>query len=106
MRQLEAISDELMLAADEARDRLSKIEAVSAAGAMAQLLASIRDIRVRDDAERERARDLEAKAVRFLSDAQLFDPSFCGRLSQTKLGRRFASPAYTASRAISASLSS
>lgn len=103
MRQLEAISDELVLAADEARDRLSKVEAVSAAGAMAQLLASIRDIRVRDDAERERARDLEAKAVRFLSEAQLFDPDFCSKLSQTKLGRRFAPPAYPASRAISAS---
>ena len=45
MRQLEAIQDELILAADEARDRLAKVEAVSAAGAIAQLLAAIRDIR-------------------------------------------------------------
>lgn len=88
MAQLEAISDELMLAADEARDRLSKVEAVSAAGAMAQLLASIRDIRVRDDAERDRAKDLEAKAIRFLSEAQLFHPAFCNRLSQTRLWSR------------------
>jgi hypothetical protein len=90
MRQLEAISDELMLAADDARDRLAKVEAVSAAGAIAQLLAAIRDIRVRDDAERDRAKDLEARAVRFLGAAQLFDPGFCSKLSQTKLGRRLA----------------
>lgn len=103
--KLEAIADELMLAADDARDRLSKVEAVSAAGAIAQLLAAIRDIRVRDDAERERAKDLEVRVVRFLSAARLFDPNFCSKLSQTNLGNRQAPP-YPASRAISASESS
>lgn len=88
MRQLDAIQEELVLAADEARDRLAKVEAVSSAGAIAQLLAAIRDIRVRDDAERERAKDLEAKAVRFLANANLYDAHFSGKLSQTKLGRR------------------
>lgn len=88
MQQLDAIHEELMLAADEARDRLAKVEAVSSAGAIAQLLAAIRDIRVRDDAERERAKDLEAKAVRFLANANLYDAHFSGKLSQTKLGRR------------------
>jgi hypothetical protein len=88
MAELEQISDELSLAADEARDSLAKLEAVSAAGAMAQLLASIRDLRVRDDAERERAKDLEAMAVRFLGQARLFDRQFCGVLSHTKLGPR------------------
>jgi len=88
MRQLEAISDELMLAADEARTRLAQVEAVSAAGAMAQLLAAIRDGRIRDDAERERAKDLEAKAIRFLGSANLYDPHFCRTLSQSKLGYR------------------
>lgn len=88
MRQLEAISDELMLAADEARTRLAQVEAVSAAGAMAQLLAAIRDGRIRDDAERERAKDLEAKAIRFLGAANLYDPHFCRTLSQSKLGHR------------------
>jgi len=95
MGELEAISDELTLAADDARDRLAEVEAVSAAGAMAQLLAAIRDVRVRDDAERERARDLEAKAVRFLSNARLFDARFCRTLSQTKLGPRLVRPALT-----------
>jgi hypothetical protein len=90
LRQLEAISDELILAADEARDRLAHVEAVSAAGAMAQLLAAIRDVRIRDDAERTRAKDLEAKATRFLGAANLYDAHFCGSLSQTKLGRRLA----------------
>ena len=88
MRQLEAISDELMLAADEARTRLAQVEAVSAAGAMAQLLAAIRDVRIRDDAERERAKDLEAKAIRFLGAANLYDAHFCRTLSQSKLGHR------------------
>ena len=88
MQQLEVISDELMIAADEARDRLAKVEAVSAAGAMAQLLAAIRDVRVRDDAERERAKDLEAKAIRFLGAANLYDAHFCRTLSQSKLGHR------------------
>ena len=88
MAQLEAIHDELLLAADEARDRLAQVEAVSAAGAMAQLLAAIRDTRVRDDAERERAKDLEAKAVRFLAGANLYDAKFARTLSETKLGGR------------------
>jgi hypothetical protein len=88
MRQLEIISEELMLAADEARDRLAKVEAVSAAGAIAQLLAAIRDIRIRDDHERERAKDLEAKAIRFLANASLYDTHFSNVLSQTRLGRR------------------
>jgi len=88
MAQLDAISDELMLAADAARDRLGQVEAVSAAGAMAQLLAAIRDVRVRDDAERQRAKDLEANAVRFLAGANLYDASFCRTLSGTKLGGR------------------
>ncbi len=99
MGELEAISDELMLAADEARDRLAEVEAVSAAGAMAQLLAAIRDVRVRDEAERERAKDLEARAVRFLSEARLFDAQFCGLLSHTKLGRRLVRAAPQAVRA-------
>lgn len=88
MSQLDAISGELILAADEARDRLAEVEAISAAGAMAQLLAAIRDVRVRDDAERERARDLEAKAIRFLGMANFYDPHFCRTLSQSKLGSR------------------
>jgi len=88
MAQLEAITSELILAADEARDRLAKVEAVSSAGAMAQLLAAIRDVRVRDDAERGRAKDLEAKAIGFLAEANLYDAHFCRSLSGTRLGGR------------------
>jgi hypothetical protein len=88
MEQLEAISADLILAADEARDRLARVDAVSAAGAMAQLLAAIRDVRVRDDAETRRAKDLEARAVRFLANAGLYEPVFCRTLSGTKLGGR------------------
>ncbi len=88
MAQLEAITDELILAADEARNRLAKVEAVSSAGAMAQLLAAIRDVRVRDEDERGRAKDLEAKAIRFLAEANLYDAHFCRSLSGTRLGAR------------------
>lgn len=88
MVQLEAISDELIIAADEARDRLAGVQAVSAAGAMAQLLAAIRDLRTRDDAEARRAKDLEAKAVRFLAGAGLYDARFVRALSGTRLGGR------------------
>ena len=88
MAQLESISDELILAADDARDRLAQVEAVSAAGAMAQLLAAIRDVRMRDDAEAKRAKDLEAKAIRFLASAGLYDAGFVRALSGTKLGGR------------------
>ncbi len=88
MAQLEEIHDELLLAADEARDRLAQVEAISSAGAMAQLLAALRDVRVRDDAEIRRAKDLEAKAVRFLAGANLYDARFCRTLSGTKLGGR------------------
>ena len=85
--KLETISDSLMIAADHARTRLSEVDAVSAAGAAAQLLAAIRDIRVRDDMELGRARDLEARAARFLSSAGLSDAAVSKRLSQTKLGK-------------------
>jgi hypothetical protein len=88
MCQLGMISDELILAVEEARDRLAQVEAVSAAGAMAQLLAAIHDVRIRDDGERERAKDLEAKAIRFLGSANLYDPHFCRSISQSKLGSR------------------
>jgi hypothetical protein len=91
MRQLEAIQDELILAAHDARDRLAKIDAVSPAGAIAQLLAAIRDIRVRDDHESERAKDLEARVVHFLASAGLYDSQFSNAVSQTKLGRRLRS---------------
>jgi hypothetical protein len=91
--KFEAIMDEMMLTSDEARTRLAEVEAVSAAGAMAQLLAAIRDIRVGDDRETVRARDLEAKAVRFLVAAGLLSAAACGQISQSRLGRRLSSPA-------------
>ena len=91
--QLATLSDDLLLAADEARDRLAHVEAVSAAGAMAQLLAAIRDTRIRDDAELKRAKDLEAKAVRFLAEANLYEAQVCRTLSGSKLGGRMHVPA-------------
>ena len=85
MHELEMVHSDLVLAADAARDRLASVVAVSAAGAAAQLLAAIRDVRVRDDAERERAKKLEARAVQFLDSAGLFDRRFCKPLSGSNL---------------------
>lgn len=86
MTHLEAVKDELLIAVDEARDRLAQAEPVSAAGAIAQLLAAVRDIRIRDEHECERAKDLEMRAVGFLTRASLYNPDFASALSQTKLG--------------------
>lgn len=83
--ELEALACRLLMEIEEARKELASIDAVSSAGAIAQLLAAIRDIRVGDDAERKRARRLEARAVRFLGAAGLFDEDLCRRLSQTRL---------------------
>jgi hypothetical protein len=84
MRGLETILEDLLLTADEARDRLAECQAVSAAGAMAQLFAAIRDIRVGDDAEVKRAKALEARAHGFSAQAGGLDAASCGRLSQTR----------------------
>jgi len=86
--ELEALACRLLLEIEEARTQLAGIEAVSSAGAIAQLLAAIRDIRVGDDAERERAKQLEARAVGFLAAAGLFDGEVCRRLSQTRFTKR------------------
>lgn len=92
MQALETARDDLILSADAARDRLSGVEAVSSAGAMAQLLAAIRDIRAGDEPHAARAKDLEAKAVRFLSMAGLYDARVCQALSGSRLGGRVYAP--------------
>lgn len=84
MRGLEAIAEDLVLAADEARDRLARAEAKSAAGAIAQLLGAIRDIRVGDDAERMRARMLETAATRFAGATGMLGADACALISQTR----------------------
>jgi hypothetical protein len=86
MRGLEAILDDLILAADEARDRLAEAHPLSAAGAIAQLLAAIRDIRVGDDHECGRAKDLEAMAAGFLAAASFDLGGRATGISQTDNG--------------------
>lgn len=95
--RLEADYEALILAAEDARAQLAAADATSVAGATAQLLAAIRDIRVRDDVERARARVLEERALRFLGGADIL-----GR----ETGRCISRTAYPASRAISSSESS
>ncbi len=84
--QMEAMADDLACECDAARDRLAMVDAVSPAGAIAQLLAAIHDLRVNDDAERERARELEARAIGFLGRSGLLGPEMARRLSRTARG--------------------
>jgi hypothetical protein len=81
--QMETMSEDLGMEADAARDRLAELDAVSPAGAIAQLLAAIHDLRVDDDAERERARRLEARALGYLLRSGLLDFEAARRLSRT-----------------------
>jgi hypothetical protein len=78
---------DLLLEADAARTELSLAEASSFAGAAAQLLAAIRDIRVSDDGERLRARSLERLAVCFLAKTGAMDARAARMLSQTRASR-------------------
>jgi hypothetical protein len=66
LRQMETHAATTLEAMDAARTRLSEATAHSASGALAQLLAAIRDLRVGDDDERVRAGQLEARAADFL----------------------------------------
>jgi hypothetical protein len=86
-RKLEIVSDRLLLEAEAARDRLAHADPVSSAGALAQLLAAIRDHRVNDDAERTRARRLEDRASSFLQRLSGFDDADCARLSGGTIAR-------------------
>jgi hypothetical protein len=65
LRQIELHAEASIEAMEAARTRLSGATARSAAGAMAQLLAAIRDTRVGDNPAR--AALLEAQAIRFLA---------------------------------------
>lgn len=81
--RLEADYEALILAAEAARADLAEAEATSVAGAAAQLLAAIRDIRVRDDVERARASVLEERALRFLGSADILERETARCISRT-----------------------
>ncbi|HVY90176.1 MAG TPA: hypothetical protein VG942_14995 [Hyphomonadaceae bacterium] len=85
LRGLEAISEDLLMAAEEARGRLAEAEAVSSAGAIAQLLAALRDERAQDEDFRRRSGMLVAHAMRFASAAQVLDRATSQRLSQMRV---------------------
>ncbi|MEZ5938011.1 MAG: hypothetical protein R3C52_07300 [Hyphomonadaceae bacterium] len=83
LQQMEAHADEVLMDLEAARWRLAEADAVSPAGAMAQLLAAIRDYRVGDDEELARARALEARAHAFFRRARVLAPETAVRLSQS-----------------------
>ncbi len=97
LRSLEAISEDLLMAAEDARGRLAEAEAVSSAGAIAQLLAALRDQRVQDEDYLKRSRMMVARAMRFAQGAQLMDSPTCQRLSQMRFAETPQRPALTAS---------
>jgi hypothetical protein len=93
MHDLEDECVDLLMAAEAARDRLAAAIPTSHAGATAQLLAAIHDLRVRDDAEIRRARQLEARALTYLKQAHdkqdcVLDVKAGRRLSQTRQSDR------------------
>ena len=99
-RQMEEMEEDLAMEAGAARDRLAAADAVSPAGAIAQLLAAIHDLRVDDDHERDRARVLEARALGYLLRSGLLGYEAARRLSRTAAP---AEPDQPAMRAISSS---
>lgn len=99
LRSLETVQLKLSLDAERARDDLANASAVSSGGAIAQLLAAIRDLRVNDDDQRARAIRLETQATDFLARSGLLDPRNARRISRTHATTAF----QPASRAISSS---
>ena len=88
---MQALEDEcvgLLLAAEAARNRLAAAIPTSHAGATAQLLAAIRDLRVRDDVEMQRGRQLEARALSYLKQEGVLDIRDGRRLTQTRQSGR------------------
>ena len=83
IRNLEGVQLKLSLDAERARDELANAEAVSPAGAIAQLLAAIRDMRINDDDERRRAARLEMRALDYLATSRLLNPRDARRISRT-----------------------
>ncbi len=99
LRSLEGVQLKLSLDGEYARDDLANAQAVSPAGAIAQLLAAIRDMRVNDDDQRARAARLETAAIDYLKASNLLDPRDARRISRTQQ----AITVQPASRAISSS---
>jgi hypothetical protein len=83
MQTLEDDCTGLLFAAEAARNRLAAAIPTSHAGATAQLLAAIRDLRVRDDVELQRARQLEVRALSYLKNEGVIDVCDGRRLTQT-----------------------
>lgn len=99
MSSLHCIQLKLSLESEAARDELAATPAKSAAGAIAQLLAAIRDMRVNDDDHRVRAAQLEGMALEYLKGSGVLDTRDARRISRTKAAR----PVQPESRAISSS---
>lgn len=85
LQALEGARNDSLLAADDARTQLSQVEPATCAGAAAQLLAAIRDIRVGDMAEVKRARDLERQARRFFAASGVIAQDSARAISQTSV---------------------
>ena len=78
---VDVVLPELFANIEDMRNRLAEARPSSFGGAICQLLAAIRDRRVGDVADIERAGKLEASAIGYFYRACLLDPSFSRRLS-------------------------
>lgn len=85
LHALETRRDAALMQGDATRTELSTLEAATCAGAAAQLLAAIRDIRINDAEERVRARELERQARRFFAASGVLTPNAARALSQTAM---------------------
>jgi len=77
----DVVLPELFANIEDMRSRLAEARPSSLRGAICQLLAALRDRRIGDVTDIERAGKLEASAVAYFGRACLLDPSFSGRLS-------------------------
>lgn len=77
----DVVLPELFANIEEMRSRLAETRPSSLRGAICQILAALRDRRVGDVADIERAGKLEASATAYFARACLLDPSFSSRLS-------------------------
>ncbi len=96
MQRLEQEFCETVSAVDAAAWRLAECEPASLEGALAQMLAAIRDRRTADDDTLLRARRLETHAIAFIARKRLVDADMARRLgAATEAAPNSAASAYS-----------
>lgn len=81
MERLEGLSERVIESLEAARWKLAATDPTSVNGAVAQLLAALRDQEIRDTDETRRAKALETRAMRFLIANDFVEPAQRGPMS-------------------------